>query len=314
MGTTAEDREDFTFELTEELIDEIIFCMEDQNTEYVMNRATGEIFPRETASLSGKDMKQMIDLPEWRSSDGFIMMEKFISSLHNPLYKEELRNVMSVGKGVFRNFKSTVKKYEPLKKRWYNFKDRYMKDLVIEWYTVSREAWHFTRLGSESIETENLVLSDFTFSTDCEWSDREILDAEESLVQEAYGKDSLLGRYHLESIRRWRSDPETPLLSVCSRALDGTFAGIMWGVFWCPGEEESALLMVKMLYVVPSFRGLGLGKALVNTFTEEAGKHVVRTILFEVPEKLYFMRNMLEKEEYQPATRIYTRDMFLPYQ
>ncbi len=314
MSATPADMENFKFELTEELIDEIIFCMEDQNADYAINSITGNIVPLASGMPKDLDEGSFMDLPGWSSSDGFIMMEKFISSLHNPLYKEELRSVMSLGRGVFRNFKQIVKKYEPLKKRWYTFKDRYMKDLVIEWYGVSKEAWLFEKMGKESLETDNLILSDFTFPDNCSSHRLRCIEAEEKLIEEVFGGTSLLGQYHLESLRQLRTDPRVRILSLCAEALDGVFAGVMWGALWSPPGDEGDLLLVKVLYVMPAFRGLGLGKTLVAKFTVKASEEAAATIYFEVPEGLPFIRSMLEKEEYQPVTRIYSRRLLLPYQ
>ncbi len=306
--------ENFEFELTEELVDEIIFCMEDQNTEYVINSVTGDIAPLDSLSPGEQSDESFIDLPEWRSSDGFIMMEKFISSLHNPLYKEELRSVLSVGKGVFRNFKSIIKKYEPLKKRWYTFKDRYMKDLVLNWYGVSREAWRYEKMGKEGLETENLILSDFTFSADCSRHEQERAEAERKLIEEIFGRESLPGQYQLEEIRRLREDSGARILMICAETLTGSFAGIMWGALWSPPEGARTMLLVKILYVDPAFRGLGLGKTLIDKFIRNAEEASIDTVYFEVPEDLSFIRNMLEKEGYQPLARIYSRTLLLPYQ
>ncbi len=315
MSATPADMENFEFELTAELIDEIIFCMEDQNTNYVINCKTGTIVPLAGGMPKDLETGAFMNLPGWSSSDGFIMMEKFISSLHNPLYREELRSVMSRGRGVFRNFKQIVKKYEPLKKRWYTFKDRYMKDLVVAWYGVSKEAWHFEKMGKVSLETDNLILSDFTFPDNCSSQGLQSIEAEEKLIEEVFGRTSLLGRYHLERIRQLRTDPKVRILSLCAEALDGVFAGVMWGVLWSPPGDGGDLLLVKVLYVAPAFRGLGLGKTLVAKFTAKAAaEEAVERVYFEVPEGLSFIRSMLEKEEYQPVTRIYSRRLLPPYQ
>ncbi len=307
--------ENFEFELTEELVDEIIFCMEDQNTEYVIHCVTGDIVALDSIPQDDDDEETFADLPEWRSSDGFIMMEKFISSLHNPLYREELRSVISVGKGVFRNFKLIIKKYEPLKKRWYTFKDRYMKDLVLNWYGVSREAWRYEKMGKESLETENLILSDFTFSADCNRHEQESIEAEEKLIKEVFGEGSLPGQYQLERIRQLREDPGARILLLCAETLNGSFAGIMWGALWSPQapSEGGIMLIVKMLYVDPAFRGLGLGKTLIDKLIRKAEEAAVGIVYFEVPENLSFIRSLLEKEEYRPVTRIYFRPLLLPY-
>ena len=74
------------------------------------------------------------------------------------------------------------------------------------------------------------------------------------------------------------------------------------------------MLIVKVLYVDPAFRGLGLGKTLIDKLIRKAEETVVGSVYFEVPENLSFIRSLLEKEGYQPSTRIYSRTLLLPYQ
>lgn len=315
MGNGTGEIKNFKFELTDELIDQIIFCMEDQSNEYRIDINTGDLITVETAH------EETIPIPEWKSSDGFLMMEKFISSLHNPVYKEELRNVLSFGRGVFKNFKNIVKAHEPLKKRWYNFKDGYMKDLVVEWYTTYREAWHFEKIGTDTLETENLILSDFTFSSDCSRWENDISRAEEEFIQEVFKENVLLGQFHYENLVVVRKDPEKKIICVCAEALDGKFAGVIWGLDWTPGDtrerflqDEGSLLVVKVMYVEPLFRGLGLGKVLVEEFSKKAEEEeAAGKIFFEVPENLPFLSTMLEKQGYQPVSRTYTRKLSLLY-
>lgn len=288
----------FEFPLTEELVDQIIFCMEDQGTEYMIDPKNGEIL-----SMEKKGDKTVVSLPEWRSSDGYLMMEKFISSLHNPIYKEELRQVMMVGKGVFKNFKKIVKSYDPLKKKWYNYKDRYMKNLVTEWYEVNIEAGYFEKMGTETMDTENIVLSDFDFKFNC-IDAQEILDEERASFMEIFPDDPVLGRYYFEKMKQMREDKNKQIISVCAAAGSNDTAGILWGWLWgMPGET---LLIVEEFFVQPRYRGLGLGKVLIQGLMGKAREEGIKRIFFEVPGNYPHINMMLEKQGFVPTGSSYS--------
>ncbi len=302
MNDLHDEVNSFEFSLTEEMIDQIIFYMEDQSGEYLINIKTGVIVPAD----SGEN-EDMAPLPQWRSSDGYLMMEKFVSSLHNPVYKEELRDVLSMGKGVFRNFKKIVKSYEPLKRRWYNFKDRYLKDLVVGWYNANNEASYFVRMGTDSLETDDIVMSDFSFSSDCVIGKEITFGIEERLFAEIFPDDPVMGRYYYAGIKEILSDPSKEILSVCAGAGDDGFAGIIWGVVW--SCEEGSLLAIKEFYVKPEFRGLGLGKVMLEMLSDRASEAGLSRIHFEVPGSFPYIESMLEKQDYQPVSRSFGKKL-----
>ena len=288
----------FDFPLTEELIDQIIFCMEDQENDYRIDPKNGEILQE------GKiEDRAAAELPEWRSSDGYLMMERFISSLHNPVYKEELRQVMAVGRGVFKNFKKIVKSYDPLKKKWYNFKDRYMKDLVVEWYNINVEAGYFERMGTESLETENIILSDFTLEYNCVGKYK-ILEEEKRSFFDIFPDDSLMGRYYFEKMRSIREEEDRHLVSVCANAGESIPAGLIWGWVW--STPEGTLLVVEEFFVRQQYRGLGLGKVLIQNLSKKAREEAIDRIFFEVPGNFPHINLMLEKQEFTAAGSSYS--------
>ncbi len=316
MNKAGGNDSDFKFELTTELIDQIIFCMENQHEIFSIDCVSGECIPSESIA-SDNSGANSVPLPEWKPADGFMIMEKFIFQLHNPLYKEELRSVMNLGRGVFKNFKSIVKKYEPLKKRWYNFKDRYMKKLVIEWYKTHNETWYLNKIGTETLETEDLILSDFTFSSSYAGKDSLLVQVERAFTQEIFADDPLLGRYILKTLETSENDPSTELLTVCANALDGSFSGIIRGIVWNSSLDNNVtggiLLVVDILYVEPGYRGFGLSKMLLEKIIQKAGQLEVSEIYLDVPAGLTFFERMLEKEEFQSTFHRFRKKLLLPY-
>ena len=160
------------FQLTPEIIDIIIFGMENQSEEYFVDIKTGDILSEADASEK-YDVNMddyVIPIPDWLPVDGFQLMESFVSSLHNPVQRDSLREVLITGKGAFRNFKSIIKADEFLSRQWYLHKEKVMHSRVIEWYNLNSEVLKYQDINENTDETEDLVMSDFIFSIDSpEW-------------------------------------------------------------------------------------------------------------------------------------------------
>ncbi|MEA1911927.1 MAG: UPF0158 family protein, partial [Spirochaetota bacterium] len=157
------------FQLTPEIIDIIIFGMENQSDEYLVNIKTGDLISETEAFEEYEDEdidSNLIPVPDWLPSDGFQVMESFVAALHNPEYREVLRNVLAAGKGAFRNFKNIVKGNELLARQWYSHKEKIMRSRVVEWYNINCEILKYSNIDENTDETENLILSDFVFTDD----------------------------------------------------------------------------------------------------------------------------------------------------
>ena len=153
------------FELTEALMDDILFSMEDQEGIFFIDCQEGVVICEEDAldDLKDDDKDRFIDLPNWESSDGFRLMERFAAAFRNSLIRNELSMALNQGKGVFRAFKNTLSRYPEAEKLWFSYKEREMKREIIHWYNALMEEWGLKKLGFEPEETEDLVLEDFRF-------------------------------------------------------------------------------------------------------------------------------------------------------
>ncbi|NBB91347.1 MAG: GNAT family N-acetyltransferase [Spirochaetes bacterium] len=262
------------FELTPELADRIIFAMEDQHEEFMLDTETGNL-------LTVEEMEEMeaveeqaeekpgryVPLPEWTPADGFRLMERFAEELRNPVYQEKLREALSGGRGVFRRFKDTIKEREELERRWYQFKEQAMQGVVADWYNDLRETWGLERVAVETAEIEDLVLSDFTI--------RRVGAAETALVDEL--------RRAAEEQRREKLEPR---LAVVAEAPAGEIAGAVTADAASASSDGEGLaaggLIIDTLYVWPMFRGLGLGRLLLERVVEEARREGWGVIAMEL--------------------------------
>jgi len=259
------------FELTPELIDQVIFGMENQGDDYLLNSRLGVVVP--VGEIVGDDDSDTyVPLPEWRSIHGFQLMERFTATLRNPLMRESLRDALSAGKGVFRQFKNALKSRPDVERLWFRFKEREMRRLVFEWYNQFRDAWGLSRIGFEPEETEELILSDFAILPGPGDYGAELAELDREAFRELYenlpeGSSDILYR----KVRAERS-PDSPasgdiLFVATAPETDsgGELAGFIWGC-----EDHSLpgypVVEVLQLYVCGEYRGLGLGKALVHYF------------------------------------------------
>jgi len=262
------------FELTPEVIDQITFAMENQESGFSFDTETSVVI--QDQALAEKDPERYLAIPDWGSADGFHLMEKFVASLRNPVAREKLRAALGSGKGVFRSFKNALKEQEEIEKLWFSFKDRELKLRVVEWYDDLCERWGWERIPPEPEEDETgeLVLSDFEFGL--ETGDR--LALVRSYDREAFfeihsGLPPVIvdERYRLS---RSGVDPAAASSLVLSALTpEGELAGFVWAVEEsydadstrdAPPFGSLRLLRAVQLYVLSEYRGLGIAKALIG--------------------------------------------------
>ena len=151
------------FTLTAQMIDKIAFAMEDQKERFAVDVDSGELvpFPPCRAACPRRSTSA---LPRWGSAEGFHLMESFVTSLDNPAYREQLSRALTMGKGVFRAFKDALKQNKEIEKLWFAYKERRLRGVIVSWYNANREARGLAKLPVEPEETEELVMSDFSFT------------------------------------------------------------------------------------------------------------------------------------------------------
>ncbi len=126
-------------ELSKELLDQVIFGMENQDQIFFLDLDHLKVFSSSEleAMEPGGDL---VEIPEWRSVDGYNLMERFVAELKNPLVKLELQQILSSGRGVFRQLQTCLKEDREGEKLWFFYKDRHMKHLVLNGSTAYGKA------------------------------------------------------------------------------------------------------------------------------------------------------------------------------
>jgi GNAT superfamily N-acetyltransferase len=286
------------FELTEALIDAILFSMEDQNGNFYMDVQKGMIrgdldFDFNENPLD--DPGRFIALPGWDSAEGFRLMERFAAGLKNSVVRDKLSAALDRGKGVFRAFKDTLSLYPETEQVWFKFKEREMRRVIVNWYNALREEWGLERIGMEPDETGDLVLEDFRIRA----------PREEDCAAAAE-----LHRLCLEEFRKAAAcpppgdqtlpaapGPQTPVL--VAETGGGDFAAHI------AAQKQGPALRITALEVRPEYRGLGIGEALLSRLLEEVDRGEISQVLLNLPAEAEGFSRVLLRESFTPYLTCY---------
>ncbi|MDR2417835.1 MAG: GNAT family N-acetyltransferase [Treponema sp.] len=280
-----------TFELTEALINDLLFSMEDQEGEFYMDAQNAVIV--ESAYLKD-NRNRYINLPDWDSSDGFRLMERFTVGVRNPLVREELSTALNRGKGVFRAFKNVLHAYPAIEKRWFSFKEREMKREVIRWYNALRDEWGMERIGTEPEETDDLILEDFIFRS----------------VQE---KDMAEAAFlHRLCLQEYQANGKRPLLQAEQNIAEyiafiaETSSGDFAAYISADRDQNNEILHITALEVKTEYRSLGIGEELLSRFIEKLTPHDATMVSIDLPVESEGFSRVLLRNNFKPyAIRYY---------
>jgi ribosomal protein S18 acetylase RimI-like enzyme len=281
-----------TFELTEALINDLLFSMEDQEGEFYMDVQAAVI----VESVDLKDNKnRYINLPGWDSSDGFRLMERFTVGVRNPLLREELSAALNRGKGVFRAFKNVLHAYPTIEKRWFSFKEREMKREVIRWYNALRDEWGMERIGTEPEETDDLILEDFVFRS----------AQEKDTAEAAFLHQLCLEEYQASGKRPFPHAGQNRAEHIAFIAETGS--GDFSAYIAAAQDQNSQILHITALEVKPEYRSLGIGEELLSRFIEKLTPYNATMVSIDLPVESEGFSRVLLRNNFKPyAIRYYS--------
>lgn len=287
--------------MTPALMDDILFSMEDQEGEFYIDTWEGVVVGGldfdesdlwEDSDDTEVDEGRLIDLPEWDSSDGFRLMERFAAASHNPLIREQLTQALNCGKGVFRAFKNILNRYPETEKLWFAYKEQEMKKDILRWYNGLREEWGLEKIGVEPEETGDLVQEDFRFR-DYKKTDVFLVEALNMFcLREAGAAGGSTNKPVLDS-------PGS--MALVAESGGDEFAGYIYAV------KEGESLYIKNLEVEAEYRGLGIGEALLVHLlgkTPAETKHVY----LDLPSSAGGFAQVLAREGFEPYMVRYRLD------
>jgi ribosomal protein S18 acetylase RimI-like enzyme len=293
------------FDLSEALVDAILFSMEDQNGEFLLDTEQAVLVPvseidsnAARAAKADDFGKRYIELPVWGPAEGFRLMECFAAGLRNPVVREELSAALNRGKGVFRAFKNVLGEYPETGKIWFRFKEREMKKEILRWYNALRETWGLELIGSEPEETADMVLEDFTLRGGTV-ADREAAANLHRCCEEEYlnNEDRSDGAARIFAEMNPRVFPGDICLVAESAGKD--FAGYVSAVYGCSS------LHICALEVKPEYRGLGLGETLLTALLEKTDAKRVTGVSVDLPAGMEGFSRVLARESFKPCVQRY---------
>ena len=257
------------FELTESLIDDIIFSMEDQNSEFVFDSKSASLVPLDCLLVSEQDElgenENIYPLPEWTSDKGFEIMERFAENVRVPKVREELQRVLANGRGVFRNFKNVLKEYPHIEKRFHNFKKSEMRAVVVEWYNSLRESWGLEKLNQDFEEYNELIQEDFEFHPYNHQKDNDCVVNEANKVAEeikaVFGGNMAKAIAHFW-LRKFNYESPADIDGIICRTLSEEFAGCL--LFSKCESFAKNVVALTAVFVNQNYRGLGITRELFS--------------------------------------------------
>jgi len=257
------------FELDKTLIDDILFHMENQDGDFLLDIQEGFVINTNNIDsfdeeIDYSDNDRFISIPDWSSADGYRLMERFTASLKNPVLREELSNALNRNRGVFRAFRDALSQYPESEKQWYSFKDKEMEKEVIAWYNSLREEWGLEPIGSEPEDNTAVVLEDF-------------------LINEQLTMNN-----------------EKVKVSFIAETANGDSAGLISAII------KDSILYIDKLSVETEYRGMGIGKILLAKMLEKADAQGL-DVQIDLPAESEFFARALLLEEFKPVMQRFVR-------
>ena len=297
------------FSLSQEIIHQIMFALEDQNTTYVLDTNSGRL--EDLASFLDDELPAgYVELPQWEPANGFRMMERFVAVVRNTALQRQLRSVLFSGKGVFKNFKTLLKSHPQGEKQWFAFREEEMTRYITQWYTQLREVYGLEQLGEEPEDNEELLQDDFIFREYDPTKDEEkLLLAANSFMSER--ENQWPGEIGLALSSLWQEKKakgnKENFLSLVAETVGGEFAGCLEATLYPSYVKETVLLT--SFFVLEQYRGLGIGKTLLEQGVLQLQEKGIRWIILADLVIPAFLQNCLARIGFVSSGGGYIVDM-----
>ena len=301
------------FEMRDAIVRQMIFAMENQNVRYLMDMRRGVLVrpdtipeeerPGESEVMDPEDRYQPI--PQWTSADGFQLMEHFLGELHNPVIRDRLQEILVSGKRVFRRFKDAVKEHPEVEKRFYTFKFLEMRRYVFEWYNQLRElsGLEIQELGADE-ELDDLVLTNVSIEEVQHVPATVITELDRQAFFEAYQAEPEAVTRYLYRRRTARlpspGDARSTLVAAYTPMED--LCGFVWSTTDTM-DDGTRLDILNQVYVLPEYRGLGIGSYLVDRTVAVLKGYGSQTILVHLPGTSEPIYGLLERIGFRGVRR-----------
>ena len=261
------------FELDAAALRRLIFALEDRTRHYAVRLSDGEVVPVErldrdlaarlhTAPLDPR--QPYVTLPDWTSTQGFAVMEAFAEQ-QNAAARTALSQALHTGPRAFRAFKNSTKQLG-LEQRFHRYKTRRLRTVLRAWHAELCElaGLDATELGADE-ELDGLTEEDIlVVPMECVPTAL-IGELDLQAHREAYHQlDPALSRYLYRCRRMQTPSPADPRSSVwAAETPEHDLVGFLW-YFSDPLDHDDRIVWIEQLYVLQSYRRLGVAEVLVR--------------------------------------------------
>lgn len=273
------------------LSEEIMHAMEDEKHGYVFDTENMRLIEKNENEKINFDAAPFVSIPEWGAKRGFDAMLHFVSAIHQKRAREKLLSALYSRRNVFYLFKSEIKNYPLLEKKWHAYKKREMLNAVKSWWEEKNEERKLLALpiDFEECETEDLLGEDFSFKA---VRDKSIVSAilESEEFRKAENCDALSRAVQNEWILCAKKSLEKDFISCAAYTSDDEIAAFIMAY---KEKDEAALAFLK---VKEAFRSLGLARSLLEKFFSILKQEFVKRLFVlhaVLPDAKAFFENCL---------------------
>ena len=285
--------------LSPELLEQIIYGMENQSEIFCLDIEKLMVIPKNQKEEEDPEELRYLSLPRWTPADGYNIMERFVLSLNNPLYRTRLRSILHSGKGVFRNFKDLLKEKPEIEKLWFHYKTKELRNYIQEWLDSFENYRKMMTLGEAKENLEELLLSDFLFLEAPEHHRHEVerLDAlmlaeqQKNLPREINTREALYHPMGKDSSFIAAESPEKELAGFIVFIIEGVTA------------------LITDIYTIPEYRGLRVAEELyiqAETLLQSRG---INWITVEGVEAQSVLNHFFTDKEFEPRLITYSKEL-----
>jgi len=274
------------FQLTDAALERIIFAMEDQSNELLIDLETGDLVDRTTYLEEEPDSfsERYVAPPSWDSRRGFAILEAFAATIASPSeLKLALNAALRRGKGVFKAFRQALSNDEALFRRFQDFKLRAMRPVVEEWVVSLQDEQSLAKLRDEPEDIGDIVASEVEFKV---LSIGNIPFPLESFLS-AYAQETFASLP--EVIRSWSISTLLKKMQVSDDSIFISFATIdginplMFGVFTLQASNALPLCVVEGLFGSKESAMLSIDWPLIDSISAYASKIGTALVVLEGP-------------------------------
>lgn len=293
------------FQLTDDLCQKIIRNLENQEEKFYFDAESLDFLPRSNFSACEKLINERFYLlPDWKSEDGFALMQDFVNLIDFPKAKSSLQSVLHSGRGVFKGFKKELKNYPQQERLWHSFKNKKMSEYVHLWYNGLREIWGLEKLEIKSDffddELNDLVYDDFyfqeyDFARDSDLIIKMFHESSFGLTNFPHAlKEAAFDFWHHQFL--YSKEGQNGFIV---RSLSDDFAGCITFASSKNLTQTEKTCTVTSFFVLEKYLGLGIEKALLEMCIDFLKEHNFKWILLAysfIPESV---ENLIEEFNFE---------------